>query len=107
MQKIQPPQWESFVYLMDQNNQCQKIHHTSDKESQQFYKQQLSENPHSAKLMLAQGNIEKQDGPDQNLIQQCIGQALFDGNLKRKTFQPGNFYVVNQKNLGGQTYNVV
>jgi hypothetical protein len=27
--------------------------------------------------------------------------------LKRKSFQPGNYYVVNQKNLGGQTYNVV
>ena len=58
MQKIQPPKWESFTYLMDKDSKCQKIHHSSDKERQEFFKQQLSENPHSAKLMLAQGDIQ-------------------------------------------------
>ena len=53
MQKASPPKWETFTYLMGSDNQCQKVHHTSEKESQAFYKQQLSENPHSAKLMLA------------------------------------------------------
>ena len=43
MQKIQPPKWESFVYLMDKNNQCQKIHQASSKEGEQFYKQKLSD----------------------------------------------------------------
>ena len=36
-----------------------------------------------------------------------MGQALFDGNLKRKTFAKGKFYVVNQTDLGGQPYNIM
>ena len=59
------------------------------------------------KLLLTQGNLAKADGPDNYLIEQCMGQALFDGNLKRKTFAKGKFYVVNQTDLGGQPYNIL
>jgi len=45
-----------------------KIHHSSEQEALKFYKNQLSESPHQAKLLLVQGNIDKSDGPDQNLI---------------------------------------
>ena len=37
----------------------------------------------------------------------CLGQSILDGNLKRKSFTHGQYYVVNQTNLGKQPYNIV
>jgi hypothetical protein len=37
----------------------------------------------------------KQEGAEATEIEACMGQALFDGNLKRKIFNKGKFYVVN------------
>ena len=54
-----------------------------------------------------QGNLAKTVGADTYLIEECMGQALFDGNLKRKTFAKGKYYVVNQTELGGQPYNIL
>uniref|UniRef100_A0A7S3IMW8 Uncharacterized protein n=1 Tax=Strombidium inclinatum TaxID=197538 RepID=A0A7S3IMW8_9SPIT len=36
-----------------------------------------------------------------------MGQAVLDGNLKRKTFGKGLYYVVNQTNLGNSPYNIL
>lgn len=40
-------------------------------------------------------------------LSQCMGQAVLSGNLKRKAFAKGYFYVVNQTDLGNQTYNIL
>lgn len=32
-------------------------------------------------------------------ISQCLGYAVLDGNLKRKTFSPGSFFIVNQAEI--------
>jgi len=34
-----------------------------------------------------------------------MGKALFDGNLKRKSFAPGTFYLVQQSENQGQIRN--
>ena len=36
-----------------------------------------------------------------------MGQALLDGNLKRKAFQKGFYYLTYQTELGGTQYNIV
>lgn len=56
---------------------------------------------------MANGNILKSSGDDQTLLGKCLGQAVLDGNLKRKAFAPGYFYVANQTDLGNTTYNIL
>ena len=41
-------------------------------------------------------------------LQQCLGFAVLDGNLKRKTFGDGNFFIVNQAEIeAGHLQNVL
>ena len=36
--------------------------------------------------MIAEGNVVKQFGEDQNSLGQCMGEAIMEGFLKRKSF---------------------
>ena len=72
---------------------CVKKHYDNEEEAKNTFSQEKEAT--QAKLLLVQGNLAKQEGPDTYLIEECMGQALFDGNLKRKTFAKGKFYVVN------------
>ena len=56
---------------------------------------------------MSKGNILKSSGQDQVLLGKCMGQAVFDGNLKRKSFVAGYYYVANQTDLANQSYNML
>ena len=36
-----------------------------------------------------------------------MGEAVIDGQLKRKSFAKGYFYIVSQTDLGNQPYNIL
>ena len=49
----------------------------------------------------------KSEGDEAIKLSQCMGLAVLDGNLKRKQFQKGTYYVVNQTDLGNEPYNIL
>ena len=107
--QIEAPKWESYVYVIENSNksaQCEKKRYDSLAAAQaDFSKDQ--HNPQFTKVLVDSGNIVLTQGEDQMKLSQCMGQAVLQGNLKRKAFAKGYFYVVNQTDLGNQTYNIL
>lgn len=50
-----------------------------------------------AKIFIADGEVTRSKG-DQVAIEILTGQALVDGNLKKKVFDPEKIYLVNHEN---------
>ena len=48
-------------------------------------------------MFIANGEVQRSKG-DQISSEVCTGKALQDGNLKMKTYNPENVYVVNHEN---------
>ena len=99
--KIIPPKWDSYYYYMTSD---MKVHKTWFENNQQAVAHYLLETKKDEKtagaaisfLALGNGKIIKSKGGDNEMqLQKCIGQAVLDGNLKRKSFGKGFFYVVN------------
>lgn len=107
--QIEAPKWESYVYVIANANksaECEGKRYNSLAEAQaDFAKDQ--HNPQYTKVLVDAGNIAQTQGEDQMKVSQCMGQAVLSGNLKRKAFAKGYFYVVNQTDLGNQTYNIL
>lgn len=97
--KLGPPKWQIYTYI-NENGKCTPKHHKSENEAKDYFNTELSNDPKSNKVILAQGNIVSTSSSDQHQLQQCIGSAILDGNLKRKSFAHGYYYVVNQTDLG-------
>lgn len=104
--KLGAPKWQAYTYV-NEDGKCVSKHHENEKEAKEYFNKELSNNPKANKLMLAQGKVISQSASDQHALQQCIGSAVLDGNLKRKSFVHGQYYVVNQTELGNQPYNIV
>ena len=95
------PEWKTatFHFLQDK---CVMKEHDSDKEASDSYNSFKGE-----KMLIQKGNIAHQEGEDQSKLGQCMGEAITNGYLKRKTFGKGQYYIVNQTNLGDQPYNIM
>lgn len=64
-------------------------------QGQQLYRNRGNED--IAKIFVADGEVTRSKG-DQVAIEVLTGQALLDGNLKKKEFDSEKLYVVNHEN---------
>ena len=104
--KIAPPEWNVYAYVLkdSKSSDCKKTKFKTEAEAFKFFKDD-EEKDH--KVIMSKGNILKSSGQDQVLLGKCMGQAVFDGNLKRKSFVAGYYYVANQTDLANQSYNML
>lgn len=83
IKKTHAAKWGIFIYKMGDDGKCQMQQFESKKDALKTFNES-SQN--QTMIAVTNGNVIKTKGSDQILVEQCMGTALFDGNLKRKSF---------------------
>lgn len=88
---IIPPSWNSYYYYMTSDGVVHKtwfdnIEQAVDHFIKESKKDEKTKNAPVSFLALGNGKIVKSKSQDPLQLQKCIGQAVLDGNLKRKSF---------------------
>lgn len=103
-----------MTYTYQQDGKCQAQVQTSLDEAQKQFNDHKMKKGVEPQVLVSQGKVlhtylgsqslADQDGKVNKMdehsvpvlkLSQCLGFAVLDGNLKRKTFGAGNFFVVN------------
>lgn len=92
-------EWGIFTYFFV-DGKCDYMKSTTLAQGQQFYRNRSKGDV--ATIFVAEGEVTRQKG-DQVAIECCTGKALMDGNLKLKTYESDQIYVVNHES--GTIYN--
>ena len=107
--------WKSYSYEIDNNakhsraqgpqphsRKCVVKQLNNQKEIDEF------KNQHENAVLISNGRIQMKNGKQTMAMAQCMGQAILDGNLKRKIFDDtDSYFVVNQVKIDGKTQNAV
>lgn len=89
----QKKDWGVFTYFYN-DGKCDHFKNDNLEQGQTFYRNRGNDDV--AKIFIAEGEVTRSKG-DQVAIECCTGKALMEGNLKLKTFEQNQVYVVNHE----------